>query len=233
MAVNHIHFFHGFLGEPKDWKDVIAALDLKAEIHNHSLLDDFKGQTFSQWAQMKKKQRDSLGGRHFFVGYSLGGRLLMHLDLESSDKVLLIGSHPGLIKGHENRLSSDQGWIERSQELSPQAWLKQWNDQEVFQKDRRRPVRNFDRESFLTWMKILSQWSLSKQECRDSWFKQNSSQVYWCCGENDKKFEELKKMRLQPILPSTHLFSLPGAGHGVIFDSPGELARVINKVFIK
>ncbi len=233
MAVNHIHFFHGFLGEPKDWEDVVRGLDLQAEIHCHSLLSDFKGQTFSQWAQAKKKEYDLLGGRHFFVGYSLGGRLLMHLDLEPSNKVLLIGSHPGLIEGHEKRLLSDQSWIEKSHQISKEDWLEQWNGQEVFQKDQIRPKRSFSNESFLTWMKILSQWSLAKQERRDAWLKEHASQVYWCCGENDKKFEELKKKRLQPILPQDHLFSLPGAGHGVIFDAPGGVARLINKVFLK
>ncbi len=236
-----IHFVHGFLGFPGDWIATIEAMDLPASSKTvtHDLLSDFlrmeKGpDPFLSWSHFKEEQwRDGQkGGRlpKFFVGFSLGGRLLLHLNPRHFCGLVLVSSHPGLSTGQEDRRIKDQWWAERVNTFSWEAWLKEWNQQEVFSGDKVRPDRR-DKKAFKKEMsETLKFWSLGCQEDRSSFIKQYREKIYWIHGENDLKFKTLRGF-MEKLLPESHIFEIPDAGHGVLFDNPQALGEKISEWF--
>ncbi len=234
MEIVTLCMVHGFLGVPEDWSQVETHLRLdNIPLEKINLLEDFQkldNSDFLTWARKIQQQFQAAKGRRVFVGYSLGGRLLMHLNLMSEDKVVLLGSHPGLLEGKKEREQNDANWLKKGQNLTKHQWLQEWNKQDVFRNDSVRPIRDFTEEEFKCWLQVLSHWSLSKQELRDSWLKSFKKQVYWACGSSDKKFVELKESRIKGLLPENHIFEIEDSGHGVIFDNPIHVAQIIQGV---
>lgn len=235
MEKIELHFFHGFLGAPADWNRVQEFVPQKEKyiIVNHSLSEDFcamsKEPSFNSWAALKNKQISESPNKKIIVGYSLGGRLALHLDSDLYDAVLLFAAHPGMNTGKEKRIESDFIWVEKSKKLSVPEWLKQWNSQDVFKNDRVRPERVMTQGQLGLHMDMLLTWSLARQSMLDEKIKKNSEKVYWACGEEDKKFLNLKD-RVSDILPKDHIMIIEEAGHGILFDQPEAAAKVIDKV---
>ncbi len=229
-----IHFFHGFLGQPEDWDSTIASLTLpRVETQTHSLVDLYHGlnQDRSLLAAAQKIQSDFLtsANKKMLVGYSLGGRLLMHLNPESFDAMLLLGSHPGLIDNREQRQRSDSQWVEKAEHLSQSDWLEEWNQQDVFSSDRNRPHRQFTDSVFQAYIQILQAWSVARQQDFRETLQRHGHKIFWACGEEDKKYRALAN-ELEDLLPNEHVFVIPDSGHGILFDQPQEVARAVEKV---
>ncbi len=230
-----IHFVHGFLGSPDDWDLTIKAMNLpdSVKIVRHDLLSDFKkmkkdSDPFLSWSRFKhEKWVDSLSKR-FFVGYSLGGRLLLHLDPRDFQSLFLIASHPGLLENREDRKIEDQKWAEKTGTLPWEVWVEKWNQREIFIRDKirleRREKRVFKREMG----EILEFWSLGWQQDRSAFIKQYRERIHWTYGENDLKFKNLTGI-MEKFLPESHVFEIPDSGHGVLFDNPRALGKKISK----
>ena len=123
MAVNfEWHFYHGFLGEPCDWQEVVNQLEI-------------------QGLKSENNYLESRNLQKILVGYSMGGRLLMHLKPSLFSKAFLIGSHPGLSQGRDRRQDRDRYWAEMLENGKANEWLETWNNQEVFANDKIRPQR--------------------------------------------------------------------------------------------
>ena len=137
MAVNfEWHFYHGFLGEPCDWQEVVNQLEiqgLKSEnvvLHNlEAECAELNSVSFSDWAQYQNNYLESRNLQKILVGYSMGGRLLMHLKPSLFSKAFLIGSHPGLSQGRDRRQDRDRYWAELLENGKANEWLETWNNQ--------------------------------------------------------------------------------------------------------
>ena len=146
MSGVHLHLLHGFLGEPEDWQGVCEFLDPGLKVISHDLNSiplpsPGDENPFSKWAN-QFAERYLLGGvKKVVVGYSLGGRLALHLPDAAFDQLILLAAHPGLLQGHESRQKTDQDWFDKTQTLSQSEWYSRWNQQEVFQQDKKRPQR--------------------------------------------------------------------------------------------
>jgi pimeloyl-ACP methyl ester carboxylesterase len=231
MARLEMHFFHGFLGEASDWEALIRHLPKnRFEIKTHQLLQDIESLegpfSFTHWANYKKDQLQSSPHPKILVGYSMGGRLLMHLPPTCFEKAFLLASHPGLELGKEERVLQDSVWAQKLETQSPDEWLRLWNEQKVFSSDRHRPQRNWDLATMKSQIRVLQAFSLGKQDMRDSFLSEHSSQYYWACGSLDSKFSLLKK-RMEKILGASRVCLIPEAGHGLPFDAPEALAQWI------
>lgn len=233
------HFVHGFLGSPHDWDFTIKAVGFpkSVKIICHDLVSDFRKMKknknpFFSWSYFKRKNWTNSFSKKIFIGYSLGGRLLLHLDPDDFQSLFLIGSHPGLSLFRESRLIEDQKWAEKIKTLSWVDWVEKWNQREIFKADRERPDRK-DREIFKGEMsEILKFWSLGRQQDRAAFIKQCRERIYWIYGENDLKFKSLAKI-VEKLLPKNHIFEIPESGHGVLFDNPQALGKKINECFLK
>lgn len=235
MAKLKFHFFHGFLGSPADWDGVAHSL-YRAGIDDvvcHDLVKDFlqlnkEENSFVSWAEQKSAELRQSPDPKILVGYSLGGRLLMHLPPEDFHHMILLGAHPGLSMGErDKRKASDEIWLQKLENLSWQDWLAQWNAQDVFAEDRVRPAR--DSIEVGTVGSMLWRWSLGRQDPRDEHLQWEAEQVHWGCGSRDKKFLGLIP-RMSSILSEQNIFTIENAGHGVLFDQPEALANKIMRI---
>ena len=116
-----IHALHGNFGLPSDWAAALPpgrpakAWDLW-EIRRHHP----EARTLTGFAAWFNQQIAALPdtGPHLLAGYSLGGRLALHVLLDRPalwSQVLLLSTHPGLTTEAERppRLAHDLAWQER------------------------------------------------------------------------------------------------------------------------
>ena len=233
------HFVHGFLGSPDDWNLTIKAIDLpeSVKIVHHDLLSDFgkmekNKNPFLSWSCFKAKEWTDSFSEKIFVGYSLGGRLLLHLAPQDFQSLFLIASHPGLTTFREDRIMEDRRWAEKIEFLSWRKWIGEWNKRGIFSQDKIRPDRE-NKEIFKKEMgEILEFWSLGRQQDRSAFVRQYREKIYWIYGENDLGFKKLRK-KMEKLLPGNHIFEIPESGHGVLFDNPQALGEKIGEWFRK
>ena len=243
-----IHFVHGFLGRKDDWDDVIRRLPFKAEIRVSSLIEDFETlfeereeqgaqidsdrDFFNHWAQIKTKELKDSSHTKVLVGYSLGGRLLYHIDPSLYDRLIVVASNPGLDHGHKERLKRDQAWVKLYDEVSSEVWLEEWNSQGVFANDVRRPHRKIEEQEHRKWLELLINLSVAKQRNFLHHGALDFSKLFWLYGANDQIYK-LHAERLQKVMSPAQIYEISGSGHGVLFDRPSELAHLIGEIVSK
>jgi pimeloyl-ACP methyl ester carboxylesterase len=162
---------------------------------------------------------------HFVIGYSLGGRVALHLDPNRYQKLFLLSVHPGLQSGRSERLEQDEAWAQRLLDQDEKTWLEAWNGQAVFQGDLNRPQRQIQ-ASRRVWAHLLRHGSLGHQNPQWDKIKTMAQQIFWLVGTRDEKFLALKSDWLK-VLPADHVVEIAGAGHGLVFEAPAKVARVL------
>lgn len=188
---------------------------------------------FSSWARnfnMKIRQQFPEGPR-VLAGYSLGGRLALHAlraAPELYDQAILVSTNPGLIrdKDKEDRARADQQWARKFLESSWNPLLAEWNGQSVFKNSLEEPLRfevNYARPQLA---QALVDWSLSRQEDFRPLVSKQSSKILWVSGEKDIKYASIA-MELKRNAPALQVEIFEKSSHRVLFDQPGELARVM------
>ncbi len=230
--VIELHFFHGFLGNPSDWAPIIEGLEipdpLRVVVHDlFSDYQDLQGERgMKDWAQKHTASVSDSNVKKVMVGYSMGGRLLMHLDPARYHGFLLLSAQPGLTESVEQRLQWEEQLARKAEAQSVEQWLQHWNNLPLFQNDRVRPTRNLSKKVLQQKVQMLRDWSVAKQGQRDTFFKENGSKVFWACGNDDEKYSEWFG-KIKNWLPAGHATKIANAGHGVIFDQPTFVAKWI------
>ncbi len=233
-----IHFFHGFLGEPSDWDSVLNFIPdtwKSVKIYKHDLSKDcerIESLTFETWAHAIEGEWGSVLSPQFsetpqriLVGYSLGGRLCLHIKPEFYCHLFLIAAHPGLKTGLVERAEQDQIWAESLLTEDPEVWLERWNRQLVFSQDLLRPKRCLKERQFF-WSQVLMGFSLSRQKNLANKILTHKNKIHWLVGEKDLNYQNLKKS-MQILLGENHVVEITDAGHGVLFDQPELLSKAI------
>ncbi len=219
---NYIHALHGFLGLPSDWT-MFNFIDYPMEI-NHSELD------FNSWSQLCNSEVAFCSGKNILLGYSLGGRLAMHMLLSAPtlwDAAIFVSAHPGLDcdRERESRLVSDQRWARHFLEEPWDDLMCAWNENAVFGGFpllHPRIEKDYDRKILA---QQLSHWSLGKQEFLLDRLKKLSIPTLYIAGQRDKKFtaiaEKFREVGSVSIIPE--------AAHRVPWDQPEKFATQINQ----
>lgn len=117
-----ICFLHGFLGSKEDWDPIIQELE---GFHCHAI--NYAGLSLEEL----KCTLETLSPKpELFVGYSMGGRILLKLQLLAS---IIISAHPGLAtqQEREERWKMDCKWIEML-ESNPNEFFEAWYAQDLF-----------------------------------------------------------------------------------------------------
>ncbi|MDA0683521.1 MAG: 2-succinyl-6-hydroxy-2,4-cyclohexadiene-1-carboxylate synthase [Bacteroidetes bacterium] len=136
-------FLHGFLGDGQTWKQIADgcgrsawAIDLpghgRSNVVPSTSQDPFSDVATAFWQLVEERGVELVD----LVGYSMGGRLAMHIALERPDKVrrlVLESAHPGLeaeVERHQ-RVQADAEWAKRIRNDWPQV-VQAWHEQSVF-----------------------------------------------------------------------------------------------------
>jgi 2-succinyl-6-hydroxy-2,4-cyclohexadiene-1-carboxylate synthase len=245
-------FLHGLLGDGGDWSDVVAELTdynvLTIDLPGHGrsravsclgfghccvLIQD----AIRYWLSEEKglsesKQQQPL----FFIGYSLGARILMYGLTHGGFSQLNIAG--GVIEGgnfgleseqaKEARFINDKAWAQRFRQEPVEQVLSDWYCQPVFsslkpeQKQRMVQKRRHNQGKAVADMLLTT--SLARQPYLLNQIKQCDIPVHYLCGEQDKKFSELAE---QSGLSFTRVNN---AGHNVHSEQPHDYAKLIRTI---
>ena len=249
MSKVDIIFLHGFLGAVSDWDDIIENVKVDLEEQETEAIfyavDYFNRPNMSPKNSFDKMATEFVNWvtsstsnqKKILVGYSLGGRLGLHIFEKSPNlfhRLLCISCHPGYKQSQQEEIqerdSRDQFWAELFLHHNWPELIQKWNEQDVFAGsdfEPERDVADYRRDQLA---KAMVNWSLAKQQDKRELLKNFSSKITWVIGEKDKKFVELTKNLVKEI-PSLEVEFIPMAGHRVLFDNSFDLARSIsNKV---
>ncbi|MBL7543090.1 MAG: hydrolase [Bdellovibrionaceae bacterium] len=239
-------FLHGFLGLPSDWDDVIE--NIKVDLENSGVDGEYYSVDYFNRPNLSPKnsfdkmatefvswaESNTRNSRKILVGYSLGGRLALHIfqkKPELFETLICVSTHPGMKADEEEQIKEretrDQFWSELFLNHNWSEVIQKWNEQSVFEGSDFEPERDSTQYRRDLLSKSLINWSLSKQTDKRMLIRQNSQKILWIAGERDKKFVELTR-GLHKENPDLKIELISLAGHRVIFDNSLELARSIS-----
>jgi 2-succinyl-6-hydroxy-2,4-cyclohexadiene-1-carboxylate synthase len=179
------------------------------------------------------------GGRGTWVGYSMGGRLALHVALAHPDNVerlVLIGATPGLEAASERieRQASDELLAEELDRDGLDAFLSRWLSQPLFATlpedsaglDARR------RNTVAGLAAALRMMGTGAQDPLWERLRDIRCPVMLVTGALDAKFTDIAA-RMESLLPDAHVVSLNGCGHAAHLEAPdafvGALDTFVNE----
>lgn len=244
-------FLHGFLGLPADWNDVVENLNgmLKGSgiSAHYYALDYFNQPDLSPKNSFEKVSEEFIklirtktsSARKILVGYSLGGRLGLHIfekKPELFERLVCVSTNPGFkpsqLEDLMERDSKDQFWSDLFLNGEWNEIIRKWNDQAVFAGRVNEPERDSSQYRRDLLAKALVNWSLAKQTDKRTVIRKFPRKVALIVGEQDKKFIELTRSMLKEI-PDVGIKVISDSGHRVLFDNPAELALAISSSVLK
>jgi len=131
-------FVHGFTQTGNSWKPIAEHF---AANGFQSIVVDLPGHGGSENVRADLRRAADLlatvGGEGTYVGYSLGGRVCLHLALmypHLAKHLVLIGAHPGIDDDGERsaRRDHDDAVAQRIRELGVPVFLREWSAQPLF-----------------------------------------------------------------------------------------------------
>ncbi|HEY1833757.1 MAG TPA: alpha/beta fold hydrolase [Solirubrobacteraceae bacterium] len=229
---------HGFSGTHRAWDRVAAELDperyraLALDLPGHgSLADARRPITF---ADCVRHVLDSAPERFVLCGYSMGGRVAMHVALEAPERLsglVLIACSPGIEDERERaarRAADDQ--LADALESSPyEDFVERWRTQPLFADDppevgelARADQRRNDPLAMAAVLRGLGTGAM-----RPLWgsLAGIETPTTVLVGQRDEKFMRIGA-RMGRAIPQARLIVLPG-GHGLPLESPVAVAAAI------
>jgi 2-succinyl-6-hydroxy-2,4-cyclohexadiene-1-carboxylate synthase len=228
---------HGFTHTGASWDPVVAALGeryraLAPDIRGHGAAAGLEPVTLDVvldgLAQLAPP-------RFTLAGYSMGGRIALHLALAVPDRIerlVLIGASPGLANPAEReaRRATDEriaGEIERS---SIERFARRWAQTPVLagQPPEVAAAVHADRLRNEPAGLARALRGLGTGALPSLWDRLHEIEppVSLLVGERDEKFRQIGS-EMAAALRRAELVVVPGAGHAVHLEAPGEVAAAI------
>ena len=236
---------HGFMGAKEDWLPMMA--EISQYFHCNCIdLPGHGGNSFAlpnpglfSAAEHIINTVDNLGYNRFhLVGYSLGGRIALHIASLQPQAILsltLESAHPGLLSDDEKhqRALNDSNWADKLLSQPFEQFLQQWYQQAVFSdlSDKQRHfliskrLNNYPKNLHACYQAT----SLSlQQDCRNV-IDNLTSQCTFITGEQDTKFQGLAKDWQQSLhsASSLTLVIITGVGHNIHSMQPHTFSNTL------
>lgn len=143
-------FLHGFMGSSLDWTPVVDALSgsyycVLPDLPGHGQSSGLQPISFDRTIQWLAEMLASLDIETFaLVGYSMGGRVAMALAEHMPDRIrglILESANPGLESedARAERLAADASRAEQLEQISIEAFVRQWYSLPMFANLQDRP----------------------------------------------------------------------------------------------
>lgn len=233
---------HGFTQTGRCW----APVDDDLSVDHRLLLVDAPGHGGSADVQADLWQgadlvsdaieRHAGGGPTTVVGYSMGGRLALHIALAQSavvERLVLIGATPGLEDDAERaeRRASDDALAERIEAIGVSAFLDEWLALPLFAGLPAERAQRAERErnTAAGLASSLRQAGTGTQEPVWDRLGELGMPVLLVTGAHDAKFTRIAE-RMVALLrgPVEHLV-VPGAGHTAHLERPDAFLAALHR----
>lgn len=236
-----ILFLHGFLGCKEDWDEIIKQVKdqffcISIDLPGHGLSPlNSDGNLFTFFTEqillvLKELQLDSV----HLMGYSMGGRIAMHLATSFPEKILslyILSAHFGLKSEIEKkaRYESDLKWAELLEKEPFELFLKKWYDQPIFQSLVQRKdlfynlLKKREKQNPVLLKKVLLGLSLSKQPFYlDKLLSLNIPKMFFY-GEKDQLYKNI----FEKTLSFDNLHQFDNQGHVLPIEAPESIVKIL------
>jgi 2-succinyl-6-hydroxy-2,4-cyclohexadiene-1-carboxylate synthase len=239
MAPNLV-LLHGFTHTGASWDRTVAALPQRyrpvaPDIRGHGAAADVRPVSLDGVV-------DDIGGLtdgpFELVGYSMGGRLALHVALAGSvvggrlRRVVLIGASPGIAGPAERaqRRAADERLAAEVEQMTIDAFARRWAQTAVLA-DQPAAVRaavHADRLRNTPAGLAAALRGLGTGALPSVWERlgEMTMPVDLVVGERDEKFRALA-LQMAAALPRARIHVVGGAGHAVHLEAPDAVAQVI------
>jgi 2-succinyl-6-hydroxy-2,4-cyclohexadiene-1-carboxylate synthase len=229
---------HGFSGTHHAWDGVIAELDpqryrpLAIDLPGHGEAAAPDGPiAFDSCVAAVLEQSPE---RFVLCGYSMGGRIALHVALAAPERVtriVLVSSSPGIEDAVERarRRDADGRLADQLEQIPFEDFIERWRTQPLFSDEpaevgalARQDQRRNDPLALAAAMR-----GIGTGEMEPLWDRLAglTMSVTVIAGRRDTKFRALAK-RMADVLPRCEVITLPG-GHVLPLECPAELAGVL------
>ncbi len=224
---------HGFTHTGRSWGPVIAALGesytaIAPDIRGHGAASDLEPVTL----EAVIGDVAETGGEAFtLAGYSMGGRIALHVALALRDRVerlVLIGASPGIADPAERtaRRQADERLADEIESSTIEAFARRWAQNTVLagQPEWIHEDRLRNKPSGLA--RALRE--LGTGALPSLWGRLGELQipVELVVGERDQKFRQIAQ-EMGAAIPDAQVMVVPGAGHAVHLEAPEAVAEAI------
>lgn len=228
---------HGFTQSSRSWAGIAADLAtdhavVLPDLPGHGRSPDAEGDLSEAADQLAESC-----GKGTYVGYSLGGRVCLHVALRRPilvERLVLVGTSAGIEDDHERdeRRRADEAVAASLAEVGDPglpAFIELWLENPLFEhlSDRQadRPSRLANRAEGLAG--ALRHLGVGTQRPLWSQSRGLNMPVLVVAGEKDAKFVGLGERLAAAIGPNALFLIVPGAGHSVPFEQPEAFASLI------
>jgi 2-succinyl-6-hydroxy-2,4-cyclohexadiene-1-carboxylate synthase len=237
-------FLHGFTHTGRSWQPVIAALDERYT----SVADDIRGHGDAServTVSLDAVIEDVLAAapeRFTLAGYSMGGRISLHVALAAGDRVerlVLIGASPGLADDVQRaeRRRADEELAREIERCTIEEFARRWAQTPVLAG---LPAGALDaahadrlRSTPAGLARALR--GLGTGALPSLWGRLGdlAMPVTLAVGERDEKFRGIAAEMSRGIpgarIPAARVVVVPGAGHAVHLEAPEAIAALLSK----
>lgn len=237
MSEHVIFALHGFLGQSSDWNAVKQALPNRSDfvafdLFSEESLDVCELEDYAEELSAEVEEVVEGKKKKIFVGYSLGGRLGLHLlqnNPDQFDHYIFLSTNPGLTDAEaaekNKRLLNDMKWASQISELNWSQFLKAWNQQAVFENSAQEPERHCGDYDLNKLKRALVMWTLSQQDDFRPLIQEFSDKITWVVGEKDTKYLQIAEdMKQKKILLDYKRIS---SGHRIWLDQPKAISNLL------
>jgi 2-succinyl-6-hydroxy-2,4-cyclohexadiene-1-carboxylate synthase len=177
-------------------------------------------------------------GRFTLVGYSMGGRIALHVALALGGRVerlIVIGASPGIADGLEREVREEADirlaeWIERASSIEEVA--RRWESTPVLASQPTVVRERAHRDRMLNTPLGLSRAlrGLGTGALPSAWERLDELRmpVVLLAGEGDEKFRSIAS-RMASEIRDARVVVVPGVGHAVHLEAPERVAELIDE----
>ena len=240
-----VTLLHGFTQSGRSWREVIAHMPegwrwIVPDLRGHGETQIWKGGecTMDACAADILKLWDALGvEKSHLVGYSMGGRLALHIAARHPERLLsllTIGAHAGLdADARDGRKSGDDALAERIEKDGVEAFARYWGSLPLFAGlERRGPsyVAEIHAERLRNHAAGLacSLRGMGAGAMQPLWddLEHVSIPCTFVAGQLDHGYVASAR-RLAAAVPNGRIEIVPRAGHSVHQERPDAFARLL------
>lgn len=237
MSRRRIAFIHGFTQTSQSWANaahlVGEALDPRPEIvlldaPGHGTLADVHADLVDGADLLAAR-----AGQATYVGYSMGGRLALHVALqhpELVERLVLIGATPGIADADERhaRLAADHERAAHLERVGVARFLTEWLAQPIFA-SLPADAAGVEQRLANTATGLAASLRLAGTGAQ-AWLGDRLGEltmpVLVLAGQLDDKFTAIGRA-MAAAIPSATFASVEGAGHSVHLEQPDRTAAAI------